>query len=42
VWVMGGRPKVAWDFTIMHGKIVHIEMIAAPDSLRDLDLTVLE
>ncbi len=42
VWVVGGRPKVAWDFTITHGKIVHIEMIAAPDSLGDLDLTVLD
>jgi RNA polymerase sigma factor (sigma-70 family) len=41
VWVVGGRPKVAWDFAITHGKIVHIEMIAAPDSLGDLDLAVL-
>jgi RNA polymerase sigma factor (sigma-70 family) len=42
VWVVGGRPKVAWDFTIAHGKIVHIEMIAGPDSLGQLDLTVLD
>jgi RNA polymerase sigma factor (sigma-70 family) len=41
VWMVGGRPKVAWDFTITDGKVVHIEMIAAPDSLSGLDLTVL-
>ena len=42
VWIVSGRPKVAWDFTIMHGKIVHIDMLAAPTSLDDLHLTVLE
>jgi len=42
VWVVGGRPKVAWDFAIAHGKIRHIEMIAAAGSLGDLDLTVLD
>lgn len=42
VWVVGGRPKVAWDFTIRHGRIVHNDMLAAPDSLNDLDLTVLD
>jgi RNA polymerase sigma-70 factor (ECF subfamily) len=41
VWAVSGRPKVAWDFTISHGKIVHIDMLAAPDSLDDLDLTIL-
>jgi RNA polymerase sigma-70 factor (ECF subfamily) len=41
VWAVGGRPKVAWDFTIRHGKIVHIDMLAAPESLDDLDLTIL-
>jgi RNA polymerase sigma-70 factor (ECF subfamily) len=41
VWVVGGRPKVAWDFTIVDGSIVHIDMIASPDHLRELDLTVL-
>jgi RNA polymerase sigma factor (sigma-70 family) len=42
VWVTGGQPKVAWDFTIARGKILHIEMIAAPDRLGDLDLVVLD
>jgi len=42
VWAVGGRPRVVWDFTIIHGKVVHIDMVAAPDSLDDLDLTVLD
>jgi RNA polymerase sigma-70 factor, ECF subfamily len=41
-WAVGGRVKVAWDFTIMDGKIVHIDMLAASDSLDDLDLTLLD
>ena len=42
VWALNGRPKVAWDFTISHGKIAHIDMLAARDSLDDLDLAILE
>ena len=42
LWAVGGRLKVAWDFTIRDGKVVHIDMLAAPDSLDDLDLTVLD
>jgi RNA polymerase sigma-70 factor (ECF subfamily) len=42
VWVVDGRPKVAWDFSIIDGKIVHIDMLADDDSLDGLDLTVLE
>jgi len=42
VWAVAGRPKVAWDFTIQDGKVVHIDMLAAPDSLAGLDLTVLD
>jgi RNA polymerase sigma-70 factor (ECF subfamily) len=42
VWAVSGRLKVAWDFTIRHGKIVHIDMLAAPDSLNDLDLTTFD
>jgi RNA polymerase sigma-70 factor, ECF subfamily len=41
-WAVNGRPKVAWDFTISHGKIVHIDMLAARDSLDDLDLAILD
>ena len=42
VWAVEGRPKVVWDFTIAGGKVVHIDMLAAPTSLDDLDLTILE
>jgi len=42
VWAVGGRAKVAWDFTIRDGKVVHIDMLAASDTLDDLDLTILE
>ena len=42
VWAVKGRPKVAWDLTISHGKIVHIDMLAARGSLDDLDLAVLD
>ena len=41
-WAVSGRPKVAWDLTIIDGKIVHMEMLAAPDVLDDLDLTLLD
>jgi hypothetical protein len=41
-WAVGGQPKVVWDFTIRNGKIVYIDMLAAPDSLDDLDLTILD
>jgi RNA polymerase sigma factor (sigma-70 family) len=42
VWAVSGRTKVAWDFTIRDGKIVHIDMLAASDTLDDLDLTILD
>jgi hypothetical protein len=41
-WAVGGQTKVAWDFTIHNGKIVHIDMLAAPASLEDLAVTVLD
>jgi hypothetical protein len=33
---------VVWDFTIREDKVVHIDMLAAADSLDLLDVTVLE
>jgi RNA polymerase sigma-70 factor (ECF subfamily) len=42
VWAVKGRPKVAWDLTISHGTIMHIDMLAAGGSLDDLDLAVLD
>jgi RNA polymerase sigma-70 factor, ECF subfamily len=42
VWAPGGQPKVVWDFTISHGKIARIDMIAAADSLGELDLVIFD
>ena len=42
VWAPGGAPKVVWDITILNGKIVHIYMVAAAESLNELDLLILE
>jgi len=42
VWAVRGRPRVVWDFTIEDGKVVHIDMLAAGETLDDLDLTILE
>jgi RNA polymerase sigma factor (sigma-70 family) len=42
VWAPGGRLSRALRFTITSGKIVHVEIIADPARLRELDLAVLE
>jgi RNA polymerase sigma-70 factor (ECF subfamily) len=42
VWSVAGRPRVAWDVRIRDGKIVHIDMLAAPDVLDSLGLTILD
>ncbi len=42
VWAPGGRPRVVFGFTITRGKIVEINMVADPERLRQLDLTVLD
>jgi RNA polymerase sigma factor (sigma-70 family) len=42
VWAPGGRPRVVFDFTITHGKIVAITMLADPERLRQLDLAILD
>jgi len=41
VWAPGGQPRVAFGFTITRGKIVEIHLVADPERLRQLDLTVL-
>jgi hypothetical protein len=38
VWAPGGRPRIAFGFTITRGKIVEIELIADPERLGRLDL----
>ena len=42
VWAVGGRPRVVWDFTIEDGRVMHIDMLAADETLDDLDLAILE
>jgi RNA polymerase sigma-70 factor (ECF subfamily) len=41
-WAVRGRPKVVFEFTIENGKVLHIDMLAAPETLDALDLTLLE
>ncbi|MGQ0549942.1 MAG: RNA polymerase sigma factor SigJ [Armatimonadota bacterium] len=41
VWAPGGQPRVVFGFTIAGGKIVEINLVADPERLRQLDLTVL-
>jgi RNA polymerase sigma-70 factor (ECF subfamily) len=42
VWAPGGQPRVAFLFTIPHGKIAAVELVADPERLRDLDLTIID
>ena len=41
VWAPGGRPRVVFSFTIIEGRIVQIDMLADPEHLGRLDLTIL-
>jgi len=36
VWAPGGRPRVAFVFSIAHAKVVAIEMVADPKRIRQL------
>ena len=40
VWAPGGRPRVAFSFTMSRGKIVAIDMVADAERLRELDLSI--
>jgi RNA polymerase sigma-70 factor (ECF subfamily) len=42
VWAPGGLTKVVWEMTIARGRIVRIDMLAAADSLDELDLEILD
>jgi hypothetical protein len=42
VWAERGTPRVVFDFTIEDGKIVGIDMVADPESLIELDITILD
>jgi len=41
VWAPGGKPRAAFTFTTARGKIIRIDLIADPEHLRRLDLTLL-
>ena len=38
VWAQGGTPKVAFDFTVVAGRVSRIEMIADQDVLGEIDI----
>jgi len=42
VWAQGGRPRVVFAFTITRGKIVRIDLVADPERLHQIDLTILD
>ncbi len=41
VWAAGGRPRVVFNFTTVGKKIIAIDMLADPERLLELNLTVL-
>ena len=42
VWAQGGQPRVVFAFTITEGSVVAIDLLADPERLLDMDVTVLE
>jgi RNA polymerase sigma-70 factor (ECF subfamily) len=42
VWATGGTPRVVFSFTISNGKIVAIEMVADPERLGQMDVTIVD
>ncbi len=42
IWASRGRPRVVFEFTITHRKIVGIDILADPERLQKLDLAVLD
>jgi RNA polymerase sigma-70 factor (ECF subfamily) len=42
VWAPGGQAKVVWEVTIVNNTITDIYMIAASETLDELDLVMLE
>jgi RNA polymerase sigma-70 factor (ECF subfamily) len=41
MWVVDGRPRVVFEFTVAGGRIVGIDMISDPTTIGDLDLEIL-
>jgi len=42
VWTSGGMPRVVFEFTIVSGKIVSIDLLADPAQLQKLDVRILD
>jgi RNA polymerase sigma-70 factor (ECF subfamily) len=42
VWASGGKPRAVFDFTIVSGKIVAIDVLADPDQLQQLEVEILD
>jgi RNA polymerase sigma factor (sigma-70 family) len=42
VWAAGGTPRTVFDFTIVSGKIVAIDLLADPALLQELDVQILD
>ncbi len=42
VWASGGTPRAVFDFTIVAGKIVAIDLLADPDQLQELEVRILD
>lgn len=40
-WVVAGKTRVVFDFTIRDGKIVRIDLLASPETLAEVDVVVL-
>jgi RNA polymerase sigma factor (sigma-70 family) len=41
-WAPGGRPRAAFGFTVRDGRIVEIEVVVDPETLRDMEVVVLD
>jgi RNA polymerase sigma factor (sigma-70 family) len=41
-WATGGRPRIVFDFTVTDGRITGIEILADPERIRQLDVTLLD
>jgi RNA polymerase sigma factor (sigma-70 family) len=42
VWAPDGRPRAVWHFTIVDGRIVGIELVADPDHVGRIEVTLLD
>jgi hypothetical protein len=42
VWAPGGQPRVVFGFTITRGRIVEVDLVADPEGIGRLEVTVLD